>query len=111
MLRTLAEVLRATVRCTDLAARHGGEEFVVLLPDASVAKATQWAERFRAALSQTSFAHGKVTVSMGVAGLADARTAGDLVERADEALYAAKRSGKDVVVPYEPSFRMKAHAS
>ncbi|WP_241654467.1 sensor domain-containing diguanylate cyclase [Granulicella sibirica] len=111
VLRKLAEVLGSTVRTTDMAARHGGEEFVVLLPDASVTKAVQWAERFRAALSEISFDHGKVTVSMGVAGLADARTAGDFVERADEALYAAKRGGKDAVVPYEPRFRMKAHAS
>ena len=111
VLRRLAEVLGATVRMTDMAARHGGEEFVVLLPDASVTKAVQWAERFRLALSETVFHHGRVTVSIGIAGIDDARAAGDLVERADEALYAAKRSGKDAVVPYEPSFRMKAHAS
>ena len=107
VLRTFGEVLRATARGTDVVARWGGEEFLAILHEAPLDATIAFAERVRAALAATSplasFAHDAppVTVSAGATTLreADAEDADALVRRADEALYAAKGSGRDRVAP------------
>lgn len=102
LLKSLAETAAAAVRKIDLLARYGGEEFVVLLPDTDLAEAVLSAERVRKAL-RDRFAledggRRTVTVSIGVAAFGDGRPGGpSLLERADAAMYHAKRLGKDRV--------------
>ena len=103
VLREISRLLEGTVRLADLAVRYGGEEFAVLLPDSNVLQTVRCAERLREALKDGRFECGPVTMSMGVAGIADGKTAIDVVGCADEALYAAKRRGKDAVVAYAPA--------
>src|ERR687898_75936 len=102
VLRDLAETLRENVREIDTAARWGGEEFAVILPGTDLEGASQVAERIRAALAEREIpsvegAHLHVTASFGVAVSNPTTTVQQLVEAADEALYRAKRAGKDRV--------------
>jgi two-component system chemotaxis response regulator CheY len=101
VLRAVATSLRDTVRTGDTVYRYGGEEFVVLLPEQTLAGAEQAAERLRAAIEALALPHpggGSVTVSIGVAGLGDGTCAPDaLFEAADQALYAAKADGRNRV--------------
>ncbi|NUT56142.1 MAG: diguanylate cyclase [Thermoleophilia bacterium] len=102
VLRDLAETLRENVREIDTAARWGGEEFAVILPGTDLEGAAQVAERIRAALAERMIlsvdaAPLHVTASFGVAVSNPTTTVQQLVEAADEALYRAKRAGKDRV--------------
>jgi diguanylate cyclase (GGDEF)-like protein len=103
VLQNVAAICRAEKRDSDVVARVGGEEFAVLLPETVEAAAVQLAERLRQQVRNhpLTIADEKVnvTVSVGVAGAA-AGTSGieALIRRADEALYEAKRSGRDRVV-------------
>jgi diguanylate cyclase (GGDEF)-like protein len=125
-LREVAAILADhTRRAEDLAARFGGEEFVVLLPSLDLAAARRVAEEIRSHLVERAIEHkacaaGIVTLSVGVAGWTP--TEGDLPETmircADEALYEAKRGGRDRVcvagsgasMPHcEPSSKSPAH--
>lgn len=107
VLRTVGEVLGSGVRQIDLAARYGGEEFVVLVPESDLKGATQLAKRLRLAVSKarTELPDGrllKVTASFGVAAKGELASAEQLIAAADEALYEAKRAGKNRVVTAEP---------
>ncbi len=91
-------------RASDIVARYGGEEFVLLLPETDRSGARIKAERLRAAIDNHPFPGGetqpagRLTMSFGVASFpSDAATADELVSRADEALYAAKHSGRNQV--------------
>ena len=102
VLRDLAASLRETVREIDIAARWGGEEFAVILPGTDLDGAAQVAERLRVALSEreilsTDGVPLHVTASFGAAASSSTTTVVQLVEAADEALYRAKRAGKDRV--------------
>ena len=96
VLQQAGGVLRDKMRATDLSARYGGEEFVVLLPGADTDGAMLFAERVRGALRDLKGLNGPVTASFGIASM-DATTNGGkrLIQRADEAMYEAKRNGKD----------------
>ena len=103
-LQKLATVLSAGARETDIVARYGGEEFAVVLPDTDLDAARQVAERLRQDVARLGEEHpasstGHLTVSVGVAtafpGGATSRR--DLLQRADEGLYAAKRNGRNQV--------------
>lgn len=101
VLRETAKVLSSVARDTDIVARFGGEEFAVLMPETNIAQARLACERFRAAVAkrEVSLPCGTirgVTVSMGVAELID-EDAGQLISRADKALYAAKAGGRNLV--------------
>ncbi|TMA74386.1 MAG: diguanylate cyclase [Deltaproteobacteria bacterium] len=99
----LADAVREELRDTDFAARYGGDEFVVLLPQTNETQGAQFAERLRRRLVEVSQDAGlPVRGSIGVAAvnageLDSADAAEDLLRRADEALYRAKRSGRDRV--------------
>jgi diguanylate cyclase (GGDEF)-like protein len=98
LLRRVAQTLRDTVhRAADLVARYGGEEFVVLLPETNAEDAYRIAEALRRSIEDTRM----VTVSIGVATQVperEARACDELVRLADEALYVAKRAGRNRVV-------------
>jgi two-component system cell cycle response regulator len=104
VLRQLAERATRYVRSVDLVGRMGGEEFVVVMPETSLAGAVVGAERLRAAVAARPFSLPDggslpVTVSIGVAaGGARRETVESILKRADEALYAAKDSGRNRVV-------------
>lgn len=110
-LRKVAQAIHTRAgRPTDLVARYGGEEFIALLPNTSLAGAADVAENIRLAVAALNIPHAYsdaasvVTLSLGVATFtptADSTTApgdfGQLVQRADTALYEAKRAGKNIV--------------
>jgi diguanylate cyclase (GGDEF)-like protein len=104
VLRELAHALEETVREIDLCARWGGEEFLLLLPGTDTEGAASVAGRVRAALAEREIftADGQtlleVTASFGVAEAGPGTTSEELLAAADEALYEAKRAGKDAVV-------------
>jgi diguanylate cyclase (GGDEF)-like protein len=99
-LREVAQILMKHSRGINVVSRHGGDEFAVLLVETSKAGARLYADRIREVVAKYPFSHGKViTASFGVASLPDdeAGTAEDLFRAADEALYTAKRAGKNQV--------------
>lgn len=99
VLRQLGMILRTTVRLPDLPARYGGEEFVVLLPESGEESALGLAKRLMARVAAEKWENASLTVSIGMAAMSDALVNGyQLVEMADEALYAAKRAGKNRVM-------------
>jgi two-component system cell cycle response regulator len=104
VLVSTAEILKKHLRKIDLVARYGGEEFILLLPEISKDKAYNVAERIRKDLESQAHDLGGVkfyvTVSMGVADTKShgVTTVEDLIRRADEYLYHAKNSGRNVVV-------------
>jgi diguanylate cyclase (GGDEF)-like protein len=94
-LVTLAGVLEANLRTTDLAARFGGDEFVILMPLTAPEAGRAVAERIRHAVHDKSTATS-VTVSIGVASMqGEQASLEELMARADQALYDAKRRGRD----------------
>jgi diguanylate cyclase (GGDEF)-like protein len=103
-LRGMAEILLRHSRGINVICRYGGDEFAVLLVETSKAGARLYADRIRYVLSSYQFAHRRrVTASFGIASLPEdvAPTADDLIQAADEALYAAKRAGKNRVSVHE----------
>jgi two-component system cell cycle response regulator len=105
VLREFALRIRKSIRGIDLACRFGGEEFVVLMPETDLAVATMVAERLRRRIASEAFAIQQsarsieVTISIGIAALGRDDTAATLLKRADQALYRAKRDGRNRVVP------------
>jgi len=105
VLRQVAAILKAETRQTDIVARYGGDEFMVILPDAEKADACRVAEsirnRIRAELNsgQEYSLLSAVTISFGVASFPlDALTPMGLIQKADESLYCAKNGGRDRVM-------------
>lgn len=107
LLRELARVFQNGVRASDVVARYGGEEFAIILTETDRESAYLAAEKIRAAVSAGDFSQaeappgGHVTVSLGLATFPeDAADVEALLKCADEALYRAKRSGRNRVVVY-----------
>ncbi len=99
VLQTIAEIMRDSTRKNDCCARYGGEEFVIVLPDTAIADALDTAEHIRARVAAKKFNGRKMTLSIGVASYPeDADDAEAIIAVADEALYQAKREGRDRTV-------------
>lgn len=102
VLQALSKLIQQHIRAGDIACRFGGEEFLLLQPGMSAAHAVERAESLRAAATKLTPEHrssGSITLSLGVACYPDhAQLGSDLVKRADEALYRAKRGGRNRVV-------------
>jgi diguanylate cyclase (GGDEF)-like protein len=99
-LQYLAQIMSGAVRSEDIVARYGGEEFAVILPGVTKDTAMIIAERIRRAVEEAREPlKGKLTISIGVSAYpADAKDREQLISRADDALYSAKRSGKNATV-------------
>jgi diguanylate cyclase (GGDEF)-like protein len=113
VLKGVANILRHEARETDLVARYGGEELVIVLPETNRKTAWDVAERIRQRVSERSFetpyaaTPEHVTLSAGVATFpVDATHEEELISRADASLYAAKSSGRNRVVAYEPPHKV-----
>jgi diguanylate cyclase (GGDEF)-like protein len=115
VLRGVALALRRTIRKIDIVARYGGEEFCVVLPRVGKPEALEVAEKLRRAVAAASMPGPEgqpalsVTISAGVATLGtDAQDVAGLIEKADTALYEAKRLGRDRVAMAVPVQRASA---
>lgn len=106
VLVAVANVLQQSVREQDMAARWGGEEFLLMLPDVPTPTAMSVAERIRAAIESLDIRHGNqrlpVSVSVGVCTRQPKETFAQSISRADRALYQAKDQGRNCVVLDEP---------
>jgi len=107
VIQTYARIIEEHIRSSDFAARVGGEEYLVLLPNNDEAGAIAQAERIREALANYDFPDikGKVTASFGVICVEPAESASELLNRVDKALYQSKQLGKNRVsfLPFQPS--------
>jgi diguanylate cyclase (GGDEF)-like protein/PAS domain S-box-containing protein len=108
LLREMGQLLREHLRKSDISCRYGGEEFVLVLPDSSLADTWERVEELRLLVKALRVQDreqelGGITMSGGVAGACGhGLTARELLRAADEALYAAKQGGRDRVVVYTP---------
>jgi diguanylate cyclase len=105
VLRLMAKVLRERVREVDLPARYGGEELIAVLPGAELATCYDVAERIRRSISECSITRRStgevlpsITVSIGVGQFRLGESMADLIDRCDQALYLAKKTGRNRVM-------------
>ncbi len=100
----VSKLIRGVLREGDVALRYGGEEFLIVLPGASLTDSFQISERIRRVVEETVFQHGSQNVGLTISGGAsswpdyDASSADALVRKADEALYRAKESGRNRII-------------
>jgi diguanylate cyclase (GGDEF)-like protein len=118
LLREVARAIQESLRAIDIIARYGGEEFAVILLDTDGPEGLKTAQKICEAVRGRTFAGeehqpgGRLTVSVGVAAYPEhAGAQAELIEKADLALYEAKRRGKDQAVLYEPSIRPRARTT
>lgn len=107
MLQALAEMLRKQTRSGDVPCRYGGEEFLVVLPNASLEAARERAEQWRGSFEALRVYSGhellQTTLSFGIAAYPQHGQSGDeVIQAADKALYAAKAAGRNCVAVYTP---------
>ena len=109
LLVELSRLIRENSRATDIVARFGGEEFIVIMPDTDKNSAWTYAEKIRKLIEEFSFNNrekqpsGYVSISGGVASFPfDGNSLNAVIRRADEALYESKKSGRNRVKRYEP---------
>ena len=101
-LKTIGELINENVRKMDTAARYGGEELAIIVPESKPKEAVLLAQRIRKKISEIKFSGFSVTVSIGVCHSSlDIKSTNDIIDRADKALYEAKQSGKNRVVVYK----------
>lgn len=115
VLQKVAQIIQDNIRQYDSVGRYGGEEFLVVLPNADEYKAADVAERVRTSIENMSIKCGekvvKVTISAGVSTLnVDETNIEKLIKRADKALYAAKKNGRNqvIVAPTVATMELKA---
>jgi len=113
VLKNLAGLLKRCLRSTDVAARYGGDELAILLPETNRSKASEVAEKLRRQLEKSPFAWNgdsfSVTCSIGVAAVPDVGIDNwhSLLESADKSLYQAKAEGRNHVIAFD-SHKMQA---
>ncbi len=104
VLKEFGRILKESIRMYDVACRYGGEEFAVLLPDTSLIEAEALCNRFRERIADHVFAYNdipvRITASLGIAAhsIKNETTTQELIDRADKALYQAKKQGRNKVV-------------
>lgn len=97
-LREAAQLIVASSRSFSIVTRYGGDEFAILLVNTPKSGAVKYGRRIKDVIERHRFAHGPLTLSVGIAGLPeDVTRSDDLVPAADRALYAAKRSGRNLI--------------
>lgn len=116
VLSAVGKLLNRTLRTCDIVARWGGEEFVLVLPNTSLAGAEEVAERVRAELASAVINDGNgdavpVTASFGVAAYGGAETLEQVIDRADRAMYLAKSGGRNRVVCDHPELAKPVSAA
>lgn len=104
VLRLVALAVKQNIKTQDVACRYGGEEFSIILPQSNLEEAAQIGERIRSAVMSKELVKrstgenlGRVTISVGIATFDEMDSAHSVVSRADEALYAAKNAGRNLV--------------
>jgi diguanylate cyclase (GGDEF)-like protein len=98
VLFEVAQILKTSARESDVCARYGGEEFALILHETNESGARVLAERIRARVASATFPGGlKLTISIGVAATDEPNLFTQLIDRADQALYAAKQGGRNQV--------------
>lgn len=103
VLISFSQLLKSTCRVEDLAVRFGGEEFLLLLPNSDIKHSEALANRLQQRLRDEAMPiPTPITVSLGVTVLGDSDTSSSLIDRADQALYVAKRRGRDRVETWLP---------
>jgi diguanylate cyclase (GGDEF)-like protein len=108
VLKKVANILLGSTRAVDCTARYGGEEFAILLPETSGDEALEVAERIRTRVAAHQFPERKITISIGIAEFPEnGYTAEAVISSADEALYEAKRAGRNRVVRAAPQAAAK----
>jgi len=103
VLKGMTRSIQRQIRTTDIFGRLGGEEFAILLPDASLEDAAATAEKLRQLIETTTLiTEQPITISLGVSSAHDEDTSDSLLERADKALYRAKKGGRNQVEQEAP---------
>lgn len=110
LIMVMADTISDCLRTSDVICRYGGDEYVALLPQLPADRAVETAERLRSAIANTSFDIAgtpiSTTVSIGVASYPEeVGEVGDLLEKADEALYESKRAGRNRVLSWHGTAR------
>jgi two-component system cell cycle response regulator len=119
VLSAVAQLLRQTSRASDIVARYGGEEFVLILPETDASKAETLGHRLREQVENRTFPgelklpHKTLTISVGLASYSPPDSKEDLIQKADTALYQAKRSGRNRVIIWQRDLTVQPspHAS
>jgi diguanylate cyclase (GGDEF)-like protein len=99
VLKVVAQLITKCLRNEDSVGRYGGEEYLAIMPDASAGGSKLVAERLQSMLHQHAWVEREVSVSIGIASLSEETpTAAILLDLADQALYKAKRAGRNAIV-------------
>jgi diguanylate cyclase len=98
VLVTLGELLRARLRRDDIVGRYGGEEFIVIISQATGEQVRRIAEKLRKSVAEHHFADmPSITISLGVTSYRPGDTAEEMIRRSDQAMYASKHAGRNTV--------------
>lgn len=104
VLNQVARILKQSLRAMDVAGRYGGEEFIMVFPDTDAETAREIAERIRGRIESTFQSSCRITISMGMASYPEVEgKTRHLIQIADQALYRAKREGKNQLYRHHPS--------
>jgi diguanylate cyclase (GGDEF)-like protein len=107
VIKEISQRIKETIRQVDIAARYGGDEFAIILPNTSLTDATVVAERLVGLVAQTPVVWRKdeiaISISVGIGQLDENDTPDDIASRSDKALYSAKKAGKNTFKIYQPN--------